>query len=142
MKYLVDVEAKTKRGNIKYLDKLREIARNNRRNSTQAEFIMWQYLRRNKFGYKFTRQKPMFRFILDFYCSELLLNIEIDGDSHDYRKKYDEERDKYLGKLNIKTIRVTNEEVLTDFLKIKNLLLPLTKGRCSDLSEQRGLGEK
>jgi very-short-patch-repair endonuclease len=46
MKYLVDVEAKTKRGNIKYLDRLREIARHNRKYPTQAEFIMWQYLRK------------------------------------------------------------------------------------------------
>lgn len=135
MKYLVDIEAKSKRGNIKYLDSLREIAINNRNNPTQAEFIMWQYLRRNKFGYKFIRQKPMFRFILDFYCSELLLDIEIDGDSHDNRKNYDEERDKYLAKFNIKTIRITNEEVLTDFLKIKNLLLPLIKGRCHEVTE-------
>lgn len=134
MKYLVDVEAKTKRGNIKYLDGLREIAINNRKNPTQAEFIMWQYLRRNKFGYKFTRQKPMFRFILDFYCSELLLAIEIDGDSHDFKKNYDKERDKYLEKVNIKTIRFSNEDVLTDFLKIKNLLLPLIKGRCHEVT--------
>jgi len=140
MKYLVDIEAKTKRGNIKYLDRLREIARNNRRNPTQAEFIMWQYLRRNKFGYKFTRQKPMFRFVLDFYCSELLLDVEIDGDSHDYKKNYDEERDKYLEKVNIRTIRFTNDEVLTDFLKIKNLLLPLIKGRCHEMT--KGFDEK
>lgn len=135
MKYLVDIEAKTKRGNVKYIDSLREIAINNRKNPTQAEFIMWQYLRRNKFGYKFTQQKPMFRFILDFYCSELLLDIEIDGDSHDFKKNYDEERDKYLAKFNIKTIRITNEVVLTDFLKVKKLLLPLIKERWSEISD-------
>lgn len=138
MKYHIDVEAKTKRGNIKYLDQLREIARNNRNNPTQAEFIMWQYLRKNNFGYKFTRQKPFLRFVLDFYCSKLLLVIEIDGDSHKFRKKYDLERDKFLEKMNIKTIRFTNDEVLNDFVKVKEKLLPLIKGRCSDLSEQRG----
>lgn len=136
MKYLVDVEAKTRRGNIKYLDKLREIARNNRRNPTQAEFIMWQYLRKNKFGYKFTRQKPIFRFILDFYCSELLLAIEIDGESHNSRANYDAERDKYLEKINIKTIRFSNDQVLNNFLKVKDELLPLIKGRCP---EDRGV---
>ena len=135
MKYLVDIEAKTRRGNIKYLDKLREIARNNRRNPTQAEFIMWQYLRRNNFDYKFTRQKPIFRFILDFYCSKLLLAIEIDGDSHDLKINYDLERDKYLEKMNIKTIRFTNDEILNDFLKVKNELLPLIKGRCHEVTE-------
>jgi len=135
MKYLVDIEAKTRRGNIKYLDKLREISRNNRNNPTQAEFIMWQFLRKNKFGYKFTRQKPIFRFILDFYCSELLLAIEIDGDSHDSKTVYDLERDRYLEKMNIKTIRFTNDEVLNNFLKLKDVLLPLIKGRCHEVTE-------
>ncbi len=138
MRYLVDVEAKTKRGNIKYLDKLREIARRNRRNPTQAEFVMWQYLRRNKMGYKFTRQKPIFKFILDFYCSELLLAIEVDGDSHDLKADYDLERDKYLERLNIKTLRFKNEEVLSNFLKVKDELLPLIKGRWSEISDQKG----
>ena len=138
MRYLVGVEAKTKRGNIKYLDKLREIARRNRRNPTQAEFVMWQYLRRNKMGYKFTRQKPIFKFILDFYCSELLLAIEVDGDSHDLKADYDLERDKYLERLNIKTLRFKNEEVLSNFLKVKDELLPLIKGRWSEISDQKG----
>lgn len=135
MKYLVDIEAKTRRGNIKYLDKLREIARNNRNNPTQAEFIMWQFLRKNKFDYKFTRQKPIFRFILDFYCSELLLAIEVNGDSHDSKMNYDLERDKYLEKSNIKTVRFTNDQVLNDFLKVKDELLPLIKGRCHEVTE-------
>ncbi len=138
MKYLVDVEAKTKRGNIKYLDRLREIARSNRKNPTQAEFIMWQYLRKNKFGYKFTRQKPIFRFVLDFYCSKLLLAIEIDGDSHNFKANYDSERDKYLERMNIKTLRFKNEEVLNNFLKVKDELLPLIKGRWSEISDQKG----
>ena len=136
MKYLVDVEAKTKRGNIKYLDKLREIARNNRRNSTQAEFIMWQYLRRNKFGYKFTRQKPMFRFILDFYCSELLLVIEIDGGSHIKKRERDILRDKFLRCLNIETIRFENEEILNNLEKVKNNIIKTIKERKASLSRE------
>ncbi|MDP4009600.1 MAG: endonuclease domain-containing protein [Candidatus Shapirobacteria bacterium] len=127
MKYLLDVEAKTKRGNIKYLDNLRAIARKNRNNPTQSEFIMWQYLRKNSFGYKFTRQKPIFRFVLDFYCSKLLLAIEVDGNSHDLKSDYDSERNKYLERMNIRTIRFTNDEVLNNFFKVKEKLLPLIK---------------
>ncbi|MFA5749823.1 MAG: endonuclease domain-containing protein [Candidatus Shapirobacteria bacterium] len=131
MKYITDTEAKTSKLNIRYLNELREIARRNRNNPTQAEFIMWQFLRKNKFGYKFTRQKPINRFILDFYCSKLLICIEIDGYSHNNRQNYDQDRDKFLENcLRIKTIRFTNDEVLNDFLKVKEKLLPFIKGRC------------
>jgi len=135
VKYITDYEFKSRRGNIKYLEDLRELSRNNRNNPTPSEFIMWQFLRKNKFGYKFTRQKPISRFILDFYCSKLLLNIEIDGEYHLKNKKYDFEREKYLNMLNIKTIRFTNDEVLNDFKKIKEKLLPLIKGRCGECRE-------
>ena len=130
MKYITDYEFKTKRGNIKYLESLRRLSRINRKNPTDAEFVMWQFLRKNNFGYKFTRQKPILRFVLDFYCSKLLLAIEIDGGSHNKKQNYDLERDRYLSGLNIKTIRFTNEEVLNGFEKVKEKLLTLIKGRC------------
>ena len=134
MKYITDTEAKTSKLNIKYLNELREIARRNRNNPTQAEFIMWQYLRKNKFGYKFTRQKPINRFILDFYCSKLLLCIEIDGESHFNRQNYDQDRDIFLENcLRIKTIRFSNDEILNNFLKVKEKLLPFIKGRCLEI---------
>jgi len=88
---------------------------------------------KRKTGYKFLRQKPINRFILDFYCSELNLAIEIDGNSHDRKKGYDEVRDKFLKQIGIKTIRFTNDEVLTDINKIKNkltnLIIPPCQGR-------------
>ncbi len=131
MKYITDVRAKTSKLNIRYLEQLREVARRNRNNPTQAEFIMWQFLRKNKFGCKFTRQKPINRFILDFYCSKLLLCIEIDGDSHINKQNYDLERDKFLENcLGIKTIRFKNDDILNDFLKVEKVLLPFIKGRC------------
>jgi very-short-patch-repair endonuclease len=117
---------RTQRGHIRYLDELRELARINRNNPTEAEYMMWQFLRKNK--HKFVRQKPIFRFILDFYCRELLLAIEIDGDSHNKKKNYDLERDKYLGAVNIRTIRFTNEEVLNNFDKVLERLLPFLRG--------------
>lgn len=134
MKYITDIEAKTSKLNIKYLDELKAVARRNRNNPTQAEFIMWQYLRKNKFGYKFTRQKPIDRFVLDFYCSKLLLCIEIDGGSHFNRQKNDLERDKFLENcLRIKTVRFSNNEILNDFLKVKEKLLLFIKGRCLEM---------
>ena len=119
---------RTRRGNVRYLEELRILSKNNRNNPTEAESIMWRFLRKNKYGYKFIRQKPILRFILDFYCSKLLLSIEIDGDSHSKKQSYDLERDNYLQNLNIKTIRFTNEEVLNDFNRILERLLPFLRG--------------
>ncbi len=98
-------------GAIKYLEKLKRLARNNRNNPTAAEKMFWQVLR--KYPYTFLRQKPLGRFIADFYCSKLLLIVEIDGDAHDLRKYMDKERDEYFQIRGIKTIRITNEQVLT-----------------------------
>ena len=116
----------TQRGHLKYLEELRVLSKRNRNNPTEAEYIMWRYLRKSKD--KFVRQKPVFRFILDFYCRELLLAIEIDGDSHDKKKGNDLLRDQYLNTVNIKTIRFTNEEVLNNFDKVLERLLPFLRG--------------
>jgi len=116
----------TQKGHIRYLEELKILAIRNRKNPTEAEYIMWRYLRKNK--YKFIRQKPVFRFILDFYCRELLLAIEIDGNSHDKKKNYDLLRDQYLKSVNIKTIRFTNDEVLNNFDEVLKRLLPLLRG--------------
>ena len=123
---ITDDNYRTQRGNVRYLDELRTLSRTNRNNPTEAEYIMWRYLRKTK--YKFVRQKPILRFILDFYCSKLLLNIEVDGGSHSTKQSYDLERDKYLQNLNIKTIRFTNEEVLNDFNIVLERLLPFLRG--------------
>lgn len=67
-----------------YDTRLKERARNLRKNQTVPENYIWQKILRNKqfFGYKFTRQKMISGFIVDFYCSELHCVIEIDGESH------------------------------------------------------------
>ncbi|NJD91688.1 MAG: endonuclease domain-containing protein [Geobacter sp.] len=62
--------------------------------------------------YKFLRQKPIGGFIVDFYCSELRLVIEIDGDCHADQVEYDEERTRFLNALGLQVIRYTNDEVL------------------------------
>lgn len=64
------------------------------------------------------RQKSLGRYIADFYCSKLLLIIEIDGDSHDFRKYMDKERDIYFANRGIKTIRIKNETVINNNLSI------------------------
>ena len=110
----------SRRGHLKYLEELRELSRENRKKATRSEDIIWyEILKNKKTGFKFLRQKPIKRFILDFYCKELLLAIEIDGLSHIKRKNYDEERDRFLKNLNIETLRIYVDEVMKDINKVK-----------------------
>ncbi len=99
---------------LPYNKKLTTLARENRCNPTKAESKMWQeVLRMRQFAeYKFLRQKPIGGYIVDFYCSELQLVIEIDGDSHAETVEYDEERTKLLNSLGLHVIRYTNDDVM------------------------------
>jgi len=99
---------------IPYNKKLVEIARENRKNPTQAEKKMWfKILKSKQFEkYKFLRQKPLDNFIADFYCAKLMLAVEIDGDSHIRQKEYDILRSEKLKAYGIKVIRYTNDEIM------------------------------
>ena len=127
----ITYEALNSKGNINYLSQLRELSRNNRNNPTEAELKIWnEILRKKKTGFTFLRQKPINRFILDFYCSELNLAIEIDGNSHNKKQGYDSERDKFLQQIGITTLRFTNKEIFNNIDGIKNKLkISLVKGR-------------
>ena len=131
MKKDVVVEAKTKKYHLRYLDALTWAAKNNRKNETESEKILWNKLLRKKYlGYKFTRQKPIDRFIADFYCSELSLIIEVDGGSHLIKKERDILRDKYLKCCGIKTLRLNNNDVLNDIEKTEKIIRDFIKS-CS-----------
>ncbi|WP_253256260.1 endonuclease domain-containing protein [Formosa algae] len=73
-----------KRKLIPYDPKLKAYARELRNHSTQAEIYLWLKLKGKQMrGYDFHRQKPIDRFILDFFCHELMLGIEVDGITHE-----------------------------------------------------------
>lgn len=99
---------------LPYDRKLTELARQNRSNPTKAELTIWhKILRKRQFArFKFLRQKPIGGYIVDFYCSELRLVVEIDGESHAETTEYDNERTKFLNSLGLRVVRYTNEEVL------------------------------
>ena len=99
---------------IPYDKRLVEKARENRKNPTPVEKKMWfEVLGRKSFqGFKFTRQKPLDHYIVDFYCSKLMLAIEIDGDSHAEQTDYDRIRTERLGQYGIHVIRYTNSDVM------------------------------
>jgi very-short-patch-repair endonuclease len=87
------------------------------------------HLRNRRFGgYKFRRQYSIDNYVVDFYCPELKLAIEVDGEIHEIKqqREYDGERQKYLEKFNIIFLRITNEEVSGNIqsvlLKIKDLI--------------------
>ena len=123
----VDFEAvHTEHGCVRYWSSLVQMAKQNRKNPTEAEQKMWNdYLSKDKTGFRFLRQKPIHRFIVDFYCVKLGLAIEIDGNSHNKKKGTDEKRDKFLKQIGIETIRFTNDQVLNNSEYIKSVLVPL-----------------
>ena len=120
----------TRRGIIPYALRLVSPSRENRKKQTKAEAALWAVLREKKLkGYKFTRQKPIDRFILDFYCSKLLLGIEVDGSSHAKKGEYDKQRTQIIKYYGIKIIRFLNEQVLNDLSAVSKKLLEEIKIR-------------
>src|SRR5688572_19212850 len=92
-----------------------EKARKLRRDSTDAEKRLWNRLRdRQLDGEKFRRQHPFPPYILDFFCEERMLAIELDGGQHNEPEEqaYDQQRTDYLEKNGVKVIRFWNNEVM------------------------------
>jgi len=97
-----------------YNTSLKDYGRENRiqHKMTKAEWLMRNLvLKENKTWYRFLRQKIIKSFILDFYCSQLRLGIEIDGNSHNGKQEYDDIRTDILSEHGIKIIRYTNNDI-------------------------------
>jgi very-short-patch-repair endonuclease len=96
-------------------------ARRLRNNMTKAEVILWSRLRSRQInGYKFRRQQAIFEYIVDFYCHELKLIIEADGQIHDFEESpvSDVHRDKILTLNGYKIIRFSNHRIETDLSEV------------------------
>lgn len=131
------------RGDLKTLNRMtlhfnksseKEKLRKLRQKQTHCEKIVWMHLRNRKLiGYKFKRQYSIDKFIIDFYCPELKLAVEIDGSIHELEenKIYDLERQNYIEKYGIKFIRIKNEELLENpnkaFQRIEDKIKELKK---------------
>ena len=96
---------------IPYNPKRKQFARDLRNNSTLSEVLLWRQTKGQKLGYEFHRQVPIDEFIVDFYCHELQLAIEIDGKSHEDKYDYDVSRQTKLQDLGIKLIRFNDLDV-------------------------------
>ena len=93
----------------------RERRKNLRNNSTPAEAVLWRSLKgRGARGYKFRRQQSIGPYILDFYCPELRLCIELDGSSHDLKFDFDQRRSGFLHEQGIRVVRFENNLVRAD----------------------------
>lgn len=106
------------------LERVREM----RRSPTPAEAKLWEILRGRRFeGTKWRRQQVIGGFIVDFYCAEHRIVLEVDGGVHDsdQARQYDVERTVALTKLDIQVARITNDAVDLDM--VRETLLPLVQ---------------
>jgi very-short-patch-repair endonuclease len=107
----------SKRKIIPYNPKLTILARKLRNESTETEIYLWLKLKgKQMYGYDFHRQKPIDNYILDFFCYDLLLGIEVDGYSHEILEVYNNDRikEKRMNELGITILRFSDFEVLKD----------------------------
>ena len=87
-------------------------ARQLRSGATSAENILWQKLRRKQInGRRFRRQQPIGPFVVDFYCPELTIAIELDGDSHGGKESQDKSRQEFLEAQGLAVLRFWNSDV-------------------------------
>ena len=91
----------------KFKDRRKEL----RKYLTPQEFKLWFYLKSKNIGTKFRRQHGIGPYIVDFYCKEKNLIIELDGSQHLEAREYDKERDLYLQTIGIKVLRFWNSEI-------------------------------
>jgi very-short-patch-repair endonuclease len=97
---------------IPYSPKLKEFARKLRNDSTFTEILLWNYLKGKQMqGYDFDRQRPIDNFIVDFYCKNLHLAIEVDGESHYANPDRDKKKDQRLNELGVTVLRFDDMDV-------------------------------
>jgi very-short-patch-repair endonuclease len=108
---------------IYYNPTLKERARRLRIDCTSSENLLWSKIRRRSLGYEFHRQVPIDEYIVDFYCHELRLAIEVDGSSHDNKQEYDLRRQWRLESLGVRFIRFEDIDVKRNLNDVLRALL-------------------
>jgi len=104
-------------------EKLRPIAREMRAEPTVEEDLLWQRLRNRQLNwFKFRRQHAVDRFIVDFYCAEAKLVIEVDGEIHEHTRERDQERYRILEALGFRVLRIKNADVWNDLDAVLGLI--------------------
>lgn len=114
-----------KRKLIPYNPHLKQLSRKLRNDSTLGEILLWKELSNKKMrGFDFHRQKPLLNYIVDFYCYELDLVIEVDGIYHTYEdtSAADQNRENELMTFNLTILRFTEQEVRKDMVNVLRVI--------------------
>jgi very-short-patch-repair endonuclease len=136
----------TRNNILPYNPKLKELAKQLRKNSTLSEVLLWGKIKGKIFGVEFHRQIPIDEYIVDFFCHEIRLAIEIDGSSHDQKYEYDLIRNERLTCLGVTIIHFNDIDVKRDMnnvvraieskvVELSNIPLPPSKGDLTTSSE-------
>ncbi len=101
-----------------------------RRDMTAPERILWKVLRRNAIdGFHFRRQQVIAGYVVDFYCDDGKLAIELDGGVHQEQWKYDEARDQAISRMGIRVLRISNDAMLDSEAVIEYIRQALRSGQ-------------
>ena len=105
---------------IPYRRDLRLRSRRLRNESTYSEILLWQEIKNRQLGFQFHRQVPLLNYIVDFYCHELQLAIEVDGAIHDSTEAtiYDAKRQARLEAWGVKFLRFDDARIKGDIKKV------------------------
>ena len=102
---------------LHYDPRLKQLSRELRKNSTLAEVLLWNQLKGSKMlGYSFLRQRPIYKYIVDFYSPKLKLVIEVDGDSHRTNFESDQAHQRDLESLGLRVLRFHDRDVKHDMV--------------------------
>ena len=108
--------AKTRLNSPSQWHRLKVKARELRKEPTPAEALLWERLRRKQLiGFRFRRQHPIGRFVVDFFCAGAKLAVELDGEIHSTTVMEDVARQAEIERLGIRVIRFQNREVLDSY---------------------------
>ena len=126
---------------IPYNPNLKQLARDLRKNMTLSEVLLWNELKNKSIsGLDFDLQRPIGNYIVDFYCKELFLAIEIDGDTHIYRYDYDDERQKELERLGVRFLRFDDIEVKKNMSNVLRVIADwIEKNKPTPSPSQEGI---
>ncbi len=118
-------------------EKMIEVARHFRKEPTRSEALLWEALRNRQLdGKKFRRQQPIGAFVLDFFCAEARLAVEVDGPIHENQREADRMRQELIEATGLRFVRVTAEQVETDLQGV----LSAIRAALSPRPAQRGRG--
>ena len=123
---------------IPYNPKLREFTKQLRNNSTLSEVLLWKQIKGKALGVEFKRQVPMLEYSVEFYCQEIGVAIEVDGNIHDFRYLEDAQRQQEIEKYGVIFIRFSNEEIKNNMFSV---ILSL-ESKIEELKAERGVDNK